>query len=281
MKKANRILMATVAVLLSLVLITTSVVSGIFARFTVLQEAKTKMTLNKFGVSLGLTLSDEFVALLGGEDAVDDMTTVNGDSISINITNLKMAPGDIWDKAFNVSIDGTPTVDCRFKFDVDLNLDADKFTIPAGECGLTKETDHFPIYFTRYSLDSNSVYTNSVYFSDTLVGDDISSKKNVEGVLHAQLVFGGIYFSDLIDDGKDGKALILDFEKDNEIFFNYAGFDFKRVPYISFKSFDLGFQWPFETDDLTNKKDTYIVDHNKETGIGFTYVLTISLEQVG
>ena len=61
MKKANRILMATVAVLLSLVLITTSVVSGIFARFTVLQEAKTQMTLNKFGVSLGLTLSDEFV----------------------------------------------------------------------------------------------------------------------------------------------------------------------------------------------------------------------------
>ena len=280
MKKANRILMATVAVLLSLVLITTSVVSGIFARFTVLQEAKTKMTLNKFGVSLGLTLSDEFVALLGGQDAVDDMTTVNGDSISIAIPELKMGPGDIWDKAFNVSIDGTPTVDCKFKFDVDLNLDADKFTIPAGECGLTVEADYFPIYFTRYSLDSNSVYTKDAYFPDTLVGDDISSKKNVEESLHSQLVFDGIYFSDLIDDSKGGKALTLDFEEDKEIFFNYAS-GFTRVPDISFKSFDLGFEWPFKTDDLTNKKDTYIVDHNKETGIGFTYVLTISLEQVG
>ena len=54
MKKSNKILMATVAILLSLVLISTSIVSGIFARFVIEKSGSTAIKFNKFGVDLEL-----------------------------------------------------------------------------------------------------------------------------------------------------------------------------------------------------------------------------------
>lgn len=127
MSKVNKILMATVAILLTLVLISTSVVSSVFARFTIKKQASMVVGLEKFGVSLGLTLSDEFVEFLGGQDAVDDMTTVNGDSISINITNLKMAPGDQFLDAISFNISGTPNVKVRVVIEPRVEFEEDDF----------------------------------------------------------------------------------------------------------------------------------------------------------
>lgn len=271
MNKTNKILMRAVAILLCLVLISISVVSSVFARYVIAKDTSTTIKLNKFGVSLGLDLSDEFVEFLGGEEVVANMMTVNGDSISINIPNLKMAPGDSWDKAFTVSIDGTPTVDCRFKFDVDLNLDADKFTIPAGECGLTADKKYFPIDFII-----NTPYDYGIYYS----GVSLSSQYDRERGLFYSLCEDFFYLKAMDHDNKGGLYAYIPFLKDEDLLF-YNQNDFVKSELETFKSFDLGFQWLFETDALANQADTYIVDHNKETGIGFTYVLTISLEQVG
>lgn len=260
--KANKILIKIVAILLCLVLISMSIVSGIFAKFVIEKSGSTTIKFNKFGVSVGLTLSDEFVEFLGGEEKVADMMTVNGDSISINIPNLKMAPGDIWDKAFTVSIDGTPTVDCRFKFDVDLNLDGSKFTIPAGECDFTSDGIYFPARFKVTTPFSSGYYSRT---------DNLS-----EDAMAQIFAYYFVYFQDL---DNENYCLSRDYPSGGELFFNVSNKGSKGND--SFKSFDLGFEWAFETDALTNQMDTYIVDHNKETGIGFTYVLTLSLEQIG
>ena len=55
MRRANKIFMATVAVLLCLVLISTSIVSGVFARFAITKKAETTVKLEQFGVEIKLS----------------------------------------------------------------------------------------------------------------------------------------------------------------------------------------------------------------------------------
>ena len=135
MKKANKILMASVAILLSLVLITTSVVSGVFAKFAIKKNTTTTMKLEKFGVTMEVLDPTNYAK-------IDTSKTVNdGQNVSVTFNNLIMQPRDgetpgSTNTGFSTSgylqikFSGTPTVITNLKVWVDIEL-SEKFYVPA------------------------------------------------------------------------------------------------------------------------------------------------------
>ncbi len=129
MKKVNKILMATVAILLSLVLITTSVVSGIFARFIITKDTNVnEITLKGFGVALKLSSQ---LANYEGHTYKYEGTDVTCASVA---TNFKIGSGD--EKKYAVRIymgtgtsDRIPTVPAVLKITIDLEYDPSIFKI--------------------------------------------------------------------------------------------------------------------------------------------------------
>ena len=72
MRKTNRIMMGTVSILLCLVLVTTSVLSGIFAKFVTKRKAEANIAFKKWGITVtpGSDLEDSYSTVIDGEDRV-------------------------------------------------------------------------------------------------------------------------------------------------------------------------------------------------------------------
>ena len=108
MRKVNKILMATVSILLCLVLITTSVLSGIFAKYVITKKGSAAATLKKFGVTLDMAVDDEALEDAGADvETAEDFYKVTK---SVTITGLKMAPGESIEDAVKINISGTAGV---------------------------------------------------------------------------------------------------------------------------------------------------------------------------
>ena len=127
MKKSNKILMATVAILLSLVLISTSIVSGIFARFVIEKSGSTAIKFNKFGVELELEIDDDVYAAVGGAESNNVTLKQDGNSLSVEIRNLKMAPGESYLDAISFNISGTPNVRAKVVIEPKVEFEKDDF----------------------------------------------------------------------------------------------------------------------------------------------------------
>ena len=104
MKKFNKILMMTVAILLTLVLASTSVVSGIFAKYVVTKSASTEVSLKAFGITLKVEGTQGTIKY---SPTGSDKDT----AISVSVTGLQLAPGETLDDVVKFTIDGTPNVD--------------------------------------------------------------------------------------------------------------------------------------------------------------------------
>ena len=83
--------MKAVAILLTLVLLTSSIVSGTLAKFVVSKDASVGMKLKKFGVELEMTYKSDWAT--NGKTVIITPTKT-GDSMSVTISGLRMIPGD-------------------------------------------------------------------------------------------------------------------------------------------------------------------------------------------
>jgi hypothetical protein len=207
MRKVNKILMATVSILLCLVLISTSVVSGIFAKFAINNKGSAIASLKAFGATLTMTVDETKLKKAGATVKTDeDKQNVTK---SVTITGLKMAPGVELDKIINIELTGTPTVNCRFKLDIDLDFDKNKFIIPGGvfdEIG--QSYMYFPVEFSFGRIDKDNNYKQYNYGCKdrhpSLGTDPLDA-------IYDTMVHSGIYFYDkgVYDDGN--KYLYRDF----------------------------------------------------------------------
>ena len=304
MRKVNKILMATVSILLCLVLISTSVVSGIFAKFAINNKGKATASLKAFGVTLDMTVDDETLEDAGADvETAEDFYKVTK---SVTITGLKMAPGLDLEKIINIKLTGTPTVNCRFKLDIDFDFDTEKFIIPYGVPGVSGSNGqlYFPLYFAFGRFHNNNEKYRTFYYSFTS-NDGIIGEHEVELYEGLMLDFpyqnidSAIYFDGIggsyIESEKKyvDSHLYRDFAAGEEIFLHPSKFvrpDEDNMTFIyepdeslSFNNFDLGFLW-FSDDadpeaDKYNGFDTYIMNHNPD-GLGFTYKVTVSVEQI-
>lgn len=129
MKKVNKILMATVAILLSLVLISTCLVSGTLAKFAIIKDATTEVSFKKFGVTMQVNR---------GTTVVSD-----NDANSVDIvysTPIELYPGINELDAILFALDGTLNVPAILTVRVDVEL-SNKFlldsSIDADENGIS------------------------------------------------------------------------------------------------------------------------------------------------
>lgn len=144
MKKFSKILMMTVAILLTLVLASTSVVSGIFAKYVVTKTATATVSLQKFG----LTLKVE-----AGSGVTATPTTAGDDTIAITINSLQLTPGQTIPDAIKFTIGGKSNV---AKVNLKVSATVNEYvavTVPEGIGGLNSAATYLPIMFTT-TVDS-------------------------------------------------------------------------------------------------------------------------------
>ncbi len=156
MRKVNKILMATVSILLCLVLISTSVVSGIFAKFAINNKGKATASLKAFGATLTMTVDEDALEDAGATvvTAKDDKETTH----SVTITGLKMAPGESIMDAVKINISGTAGVDLKVVIEpkVVFNQAAFEAIVP-NDCLDDFYGVPIGLYYTAYDVNSQKV----------------------------------------------------------------------------------------------------------------------------
>ena len=251
MKRANKIIMVTVAILLSLVLLSTSLVSGIFARFVVKKSAQTTVGMEKFGVKVNMTVDSNLKTLVGKNGYEEESA---GDSISATISNLTMYPGQSYPYAVKFEFDKNykPTVDVQVKVSANFNYSRAAFKVPGDVlsriCGKENMADDYfvPIGIlftlpynadgTEASINANSPYRNVVQSTAatttaTMIGQrsdmkyDSTEKKAIkEFAANTEIVFYPEAYSSSVGDN---------------------GNDCEKVRYgVPTNYFYLGFRWP-------------------------------------
>jgi hypothetical protein len=239
-----------------------------------------------------MAVDDEALEYAGAdvETAVDYYEVTK----SVTITGLKMAPGVELDKIINIKLSGTPTVNCRFKLDIELDFDTAKFIIPIGECGVTANGEnsfHFPVRFSLGRPDTSGYVTSKIPLSgiETAIGgyEVYLFNKIASFALASSINFKGIGGDYIEAENKYVNThLYRDFSAGETIYLHPTKNEyFEPDETFSFNEFDLGLNWPFTCDgnpiavDNNNARDTYIIDHNPG-GIDFTYKVTVSVEQI-
>lgn len=289
MRKNNKKLMIVVSVLLSLVLITSSVVSGTMAKYVTSGSSSSSARVAKWGVTVDVDLDEQFEEACG--DGVE--ITENGNSISVEIPNLKIGPGDDFSKAIKVSFSGKSEVRLKFNIDIDYSFDKSKFIVPAGVGNLTKDTRYFPFANTFSTLDISGNYvTNNA--NEPMTEGNYASIGNMEMFMCYELFFSlyGITSTGSYDYGGTGKVpndLSSEkiFEAGENIVFHPVEVNEDTDEILSvnenidINEFAFGMYWPFDyTSSDSNidygKIETWLA--NQKPTIGIVY--TITIEQV-
>ena len=280
MRKVNKILMATVAILLTLVLISTSVVSSVFARFTITKSAETTVELQKFGVKVTLSNDSRLDAFKQTK-----LEVKKGDSGSVTFSGLTMKPGDEYPDALKVKLEGKPNVDVKVTVAINISYNISFFRLNGGIIdGIDAQTNFMPIGLKfGASLNGGSkIINNGVdstgkgiyctnaepYHGQGQVNTEknyvnyISEKISVEDPYLASEINDKCYVSQTFKAGSDVVfAVTNSSNKVNELYF--------------------GFAWPFEYSNSTYSQDTldkvgaYLAKNSSNAPISFTYTVTI------
>lgn len=197
MKNVNKIMMATVSILLCLALLSTSLVSGIFARFVIFRKSTNELVFKNWGITIEAG-SDIASASIN--------TNASGASASTNLVDY-LAPGThgciFW---FKVEADN-PEVDFKIDFEGEAEI-GDGYTADSklirGEDG--KPVEYFPIvfYLVAYDLNSDGTIKGVVTdkndkgkIMDYTIGDRNSNEDGVVKYVKADQVFSFKTFTDI------------------------------------------------------------------------------------
>jgi hypothetical protein len=157
MRKVNKILMATISILLCLVLISTSVVSGIFAKYVVTKKGESIVSLEAFGVTLSVSEGED---LPQGVKITPTLNYANN-TVAVEVSNLRLAPGDFIDDVIIFQVDGSPNVPIvDFKLKVDIKNDDSYYlgnaTLLPGITGIGNAQYYSPIGFTAKTATNSA-----------------------------------------------------------------------------------------------------------------------------
>ena len=147
-KRFNKILMMTVAILLCFVLISTSVVSGIFAKYVITKSAGATVSLKKFGVTLSVNKGDDLPAT----DFSVTPSAINASTLSVTVTG-SVAPGDVINEAvkFTITANGTDNKPNVSKINLKVAVTVSgvpNFAIEAGDVTNVAAANYIPLSFT-------------------------------------------------------------------------------------------------------------------------------------
>lgn len=151
MRKRNKILMMVVSSLLCLTLISSCLVSSVFAKFVTKDTAIVPISFKKMGVEVGMTIDEaKLRSVLGDAACAANLTSptqaeknagkvwletstdnqIKAGINTITIRNLALKPGDDLTDFVVFTIGGTANVKCKMTVDVDIAYDIENFHIP-------------------------------------------------------------------------------------------------------------------------------------------------------
>ena len=162
MRKANKIMMMTVSVLLCLVLFTSTALSGTLAKYSTSGESSTASArVAKWGANIDIWVDSAKLKTVCPDTAfnVQVLEKDKGDNAnaSIEIKNLKIAPGDDLRDIIKVTFSGNPEVKLRVKFTFKFlygtgsstgQYSYDYMRVPAGIGGASANTYIMPVGIT-------------------------------------------------------------------------------------------------------------------------------------
>ena len=165
MRKANKIMMITVSVLLCLVLFTSTALSGTLAKYSTSRQSGTASArVAKWGVTIDASVDTTKLNQVCPNTISNVIVDESGTNASIEITGLKMGPGDNLSDLIRFDFSGSPEVRVRVKLAIAVSYSQDNFKVPAGVGELAKERDIMPICLRFRGLDSSGSavigYTN-------------------------------------------------------------------------------------------------------------------------
>ena len=266
MRRANKILMATVAVLLCLVLISTSIVSGVFARFAITKKAETTVKLEQFGVTIELTPDSRLVK---------ETEIKKGDSVSMTFSGIDMAIGDAFPQALMVEVTGTPTVPVELKVACQFNYDYSEggsYWVTSDISKAGKDLYLMPLGFTM-DWDANTAndptYICRQYHNRT--------SDQIEEII-VRNIFNKLY-------GKSydaGECPNVKTDANTDYYFTKS-YDAKLPISGTENEFYLGFNWPHEYSSNNWDYDaiaTHISEKASAANSPITFTYTFSIVQV-
>ena len=299
MRKTNRIMFKAVAILLSLVLLTSCVVSTTFAKYVIRKSTgPITMELEKFGVLVTMTVDDTLVQRVG----VDENGNSNvkwsrmGDSASVTIDNLVLYPEDNFSHAINFSFlkyigdtnnDGKKDADeyensvaqvpVKLVIKPEISFTKADYKVPTGVFDYVDErlasgkdgTHFFPIQFLFYGVKTDGAYSNAINTSSPWRSVD---PEDVEYTI-SQILNNRTDATRTNPDTGDqvekefaaGSSILLNMDNDN---------DNNNTKETVINGFDLGFRW------ISNwSKRAY--DYDADTTDNKSYYTQQELEEIG
>ena len=270
MKKFNKILMMTVAILLTLVLASTSVVSGIFAKYVITKSATTEVSLKAFGITLT-------VAGKEGLNVTKNPSNSNGTStMSVTVNDLQLAPGETIDDVvtFTIAKDGggpnVSKVNLKIKTAVSgveyFNVTTDDLKKVSSENLTIAGGKYMPIIFRMSSGASSSSNTDkdilgACFNKNTTLTNTVLAQDITTGIANASLGYTKTSnTSDTVE-----QVIWNGGTSNTPLTVGYLSFGFKG--------------WGTESTSVANADaiQTYL---STQSGAKLTVTYTVSLEQV-
>ena len=264
MQKVNKIIKIVVAVLLSLTLITTCLVSGVFARYVKKGTSSMSVTIKKWGVTVTVEPGSSMAALM----TADQITSFEN-SVSFTFSDINIKPGDDFSDAVRFTINGTAEVDLQVRLTAQVTYgagatsDYSKFkyyTDPDGDT--TKDKYAMPIGFTFAALNEDAYKIEESYIADPFrkyTGNSPSGSSNIgmnkteDRIIPAIAgKFTDVSYVQTNTTAKNGFAnayIFKNFTSKSDILF-YAS---NGNPV---NAFELGFHWPYEYGSSESEKST-------------------------
>ena len=248
MKKFTKRLTMIVAILLSLVLLTSSIVSTTLAKYVVTKSAEVTATLQKFGLEVALSVNSGFSTT---------ETKKLGDTLEVTINNIKLQPGNDEPKYKNMitaSITQSATVAADLIIEVTVEEDdSSNFNVLATNFKNYENCRYLPIGVCVAGTDVITPYTK---YAAT---DDIGDK--IQTAIAAQIknTVGGASTNVKSVTQTGGKI-------EGSIAANQA---------VSVSNIGIGFYWPYEYTQVegSNEIGTWIAKN--EPTFTITYKITV------
>lgn len=237
MKKTTKRLTMIVAILLTLVLLTSSIVSTTLAKYVVSKDAKTTVGLEAFGLTVDVKAN-----YTDAGTAVE--SNKNGDSVTLTYANLNLKPGDNIANAIEVSVKGTAKVNAKVSINVVVAYGGSKFVVTKSNfSSLTADSKTcVPIAFTVNSAEATTSYNE---LTESAAAQAIEEK--ISGYTYA--------------DGVASKTFTIDANT-------------KTVAVN--ETINFGFKWDKGSNLLNNQISTWLANQttNKST-VSLTYTVTV------
>ena len=263
--KKNK-MMRIASVLLVAVLLSTSIISGTFAKYVTEGSASDSARVAKFGVTVAATgsLFDKTYKTTentpGGSTLDENLAEPNTAALSVESTADVVAPGTKNTDGLTFSVTGTPEVDVNVKFDFtavkDVFLKAGTYT------DMTKavydKTTTATAYSTEFTFD-DADYHPLVF---TLKGDYIAKQGTVIDAAVAGVRTGDTVVGTLAQI----KAVFAALNGANGIFVD-ANTNLANVAAGGIGTLKLTWEWAFG-DPTNNQKDTVLGDLAADTYAG-------------